>query len=151
MPHKDIAQQTIVEHEVLDHVMASLRSIVDWQVANTGAARKISSLCFVAQALQRHLVRLMDLEEHDGYMSMVTSANPALTETVGALCAEHETFRSEIDQVVSRLERLAPDESTLLDNISEQLLSLLDDVNHHGGEEIRLIQQALLQDEGGEA
>ncbi len=151
MARNDIAQQTVVEHEVLGHVMASLRSIVDWHAADTGTARKLSSLCFVTQAFQRHLARLMGLEEHDGYMSMVTAANPALSETVDVLSGEHERFRTEINQLVSKLECLASDETILLDDISRQLLSLLDEVDRHGSKEIRLIQQALLQDEGGEA
>jgi len=151
MVHNDIAQQTVVEHEVLGHIMASLRSIVQWHVADTGTARKLSSLCFVTQAFQRHLARLTGLEEHDGYMSMVTAANPALSDTVDKLRDEHKKFGEEIDRLVSRLENVASDESTALDDALEQLLALMDDVDHHGSEEIRLIQQALLQDEGGEA
>lgn len=151
MAKNDIAQQTVVEHEVLGHIMASLRSIVEWQVAETGASRKLSSLSFVTQAFQRHFARLMNLEEKDGYMCMVIAENPALSETVDQLRCDHERFRHDIECFNSRLGKIASDESEQLDRISADLLSLLRDVDRHGSQEIQLIQQALLQDEGGEA
>ena len=147
----DIAQQMFIEHEVLGHIMASLRSIIDWRVSDTGASRKLSSLTFVTQAFQRHFDRLMNLEEQDGYMSMVTAENPSLTETVDSLRDEHEVFRSEITRILSRLEHLNPDEYGQLDLASGELLALLAEIDRHGSKEIQLIQQALLQDEGGEA
>lgn len=151
MANNDIAQQTVVEHEVLGHIMASLRSIVEWQVAETGVSRKLSSLSFVTQAFQRHFARLMKLEEQDGYMCMVTAENPALSETVDELRCDHEKFRHEIECYNSQLETIASDECDQLDRISADLLSLLREVDRHGSREIQLIQQALLQDEGGEA
>lgn len=147
----DIAQQTLIEHELLGHIMSSLRSIVAWKVSDTGASRKLSSLTFVTHAFQRHFDRLMTLEEQDGYMCMVISENPALSESVDALCLEHEEFRSEINRLVSQLEHLNPDDCGQVELVSGELLALLSDIDRHGCQEIQLIQQALLQDEGGEA
>src|SRR5262245_65104040 len=106
MDRQDIAEQTRVEQELLRHVMEGLRLSTTWQVPGTDASRKLSTLRFVAGSFQRHLERLLALEEYDGYMGLVRATSPRLGRAADALRVEHEHFRSEARRVAQGLERL---------------------------------------------
>ncbi len=151
MANRDIAQQTLVEHETLKHITGSLRTILSWHAEQTGAARKLSSLRFVVQSFQRHLERLMALEEYDGYMSAVVQAKPRLSAEVQDLREEHGSFRTTLNRLVGRFEQLSPTEQSCFDAACEDLATLLQSVDAHSSREVHLLQDALLQDEGGEA
>ena len=45
----------------------------------------MSTLRFITQSLQRHLERVLALEEYDGYMDLVLHESPRLSNTVAAL------------------------------------------------------------------
>ena len=82
MAHQDIAQQTLLEHGMLNHLTDALRSVIDWKFQGDDFSRKLSTLRFIAQSFQRHLERLMALEEYDGYMDMVGGLSPHLGKDV---------------------------------------------------------------------
>src|SRR5437588_12488067 len=106
MDHQDVARQTQVEHEMLGHIMEALRTAAGWQVRGPDGSRKLSTLRFVAGSFQRHLERLLALEEDDGYMGLVRACAPWLGRATDALRAEHGRFRTEASRLVRRLERL---------------------------------------------
>jgi hemerythrin-like domain-containing protein len=149
MNRQDVAQQTQVEQELLRHIMEGLRISAGWQVQGGNATRKLSTLQFVVQSFQRHLERLLALEEHDGYMDMVVSCAPTLGRATDALRREHDQFRTAARQFVSRLERITPTETAALDAYCNDLLALLDRIEAHNRKEVSLLQEAL-RDEGGE-
>ena len=150
MDAKAVSQQLLVEHEMLMHVTNALRTILDWKGTDTDLSRKLSSLRFVTQSFQRHLDRLMGLEEHDGYMEVVVKAHPELLKEVDALRVEHEQFRNGLNRIVYRLEGLGPAEHEPFEQVCEKLKSLLEQVDLHSGKETELLQNALLTEEGGE-
>ena len=76
MDRQDIAEQTRVEQELLRHVMEGLRLSTTWQVLGPDASRKLSTLRFVTGSFQRHLERLLALEEYDGFMDKVLACAP---------------------------------------------------------------------------
>src|SRR5262249_62335028 len=90
-----VAQQMQVEHGLLQHLIQGLRATAAWPVPGPDASRKLSTLRFVAGSFQRHLERLLALEEYDGYMGLVRATSPRLGRTADALRVEHEHFRSE--------------------------------------------------------
>src|ERR1700722_8590088 len=102
----EITEQIRVEQELLDHLMHGLRSTAAWRVQEPDASRKLSTLRFITQSFQRHLERLLTIEEYDGYMVLLRSAVPRLAQTTDALQDEHYQFRNEARWIVQRLERL---------------------------------------------
>ena len=66
MDSHEVAQQMQVEHGLLQHLIQGLRATAAWPVPGPDASRKLSTLRFVAGSFQRHLERLLALEEFAG-------------------------------------------------------------------------------------
>jgi hypothetical protein len=147
---QDIAQQTQVEHELLRHIIEGLRRTAGWQVPGPDASRKLSTLRFIAQSFQRHLERLLALEEHDGYLEMVRRIAPWLSRAADALGAQHDAFRGEARRLVERLERPQATEAPGLDEVCAGLPRLLDRIEEHSRKEVALFQEAIAREDGGE-
>jgi hypothetical protein len=145
-----VAQASQMEHQILDHVKQALRITLDWKAPAISLPRKISSVQFTMKSFSRHLLRMMDLEERDGYMTVVVEEKPNLDCRIKRLQREHQAFRA-------RLEEMAPDVAALpalaeddFEFVCTQIEELLDRVDQHDVEEIELLQDTLLCDEGGE-
>lgn len=149
MDHKAISQQMLIEYELLAHLESALRNLLQWASHGQDLPRKLSSLRFMTQAFQRHLERLMTLEEHDGYMEVVTESRPTFSPKVEALRAEHDTFRRDLRRVTARLDRLTPEDPQPIGQVSDELGSLLSRVEVHGRKEVDLLQESLVQEDGG--
>jgi hypothetical protein len=149
MDRQDIAQQIQVEHELLKHVMEGLRISAGWQVSGPNGSRKLSTLRFVAGSFQRHLDRLLALEEHGGYMDLVSASAPHLGRATSTLRAEHDGFRTEARNFVHRLEQLHVTDLAALDQVCADLHVLLGKIEAHNKKEVALLQEAF-RDEGGE-
>jgi hypothetical protein len=148
MDGQDVARQTQIEHEMLGHLIGGLRVTAGWKVPGPDASRKLSTLRFLAQSFQRHLERLLALEEADGYMGLAMGASPQLARATAALRAEHDRFRAAARRIVQRLESAPAEEA--LGGASDELLALLADVEAHSRKEMALIQEAFGRDGGGE-
>jgi hemerythrin-like domain-containing protein len=148
--HIAISEQVLVEHKILAHIVGALRTTLDWKFHGANLARKIESLRFVGQSLQRHLDHLTGLEEHDGYMSVILESHPELNDEVEALRQEHGQFRKGLRSILTKLRLVQPTDDLTLAKISEDLLALLKKLDEHSHKETGLIQHALLQEEGGE-
>jgi hypothetical protein len=139
-----------MEHQILDHVKQALRVTLDWQVPAVGLPRKLSSVQFTLKSFQRHLERLMDIEELDGYMVVVAETKPHLAVRVERLAHDHDQFRCEIRHLLPEIESLSEYESEEFERICEEITELLACVDRHDEKEIELLQETLLFDEGGE-
>jgi hemerythrin-like domain-containing protein len=145
-----ISEQVLVEHTILAHIVGALRATVGWKHQGVDLTRRIGSLRFVGQSLQRHLKHLIGLAEENGYMSVVLESHSELTDEVEALRQEHGQFRKGLSRILTRLRRVQPTDQLTLAKISEDLLALLKELDEHSHKETGLIQHALLKDEGGE-
>ena len=150
MDRQDIAEQTKVEQELLRHVMEGLRLSTTWQVRGPDASRKLSTLRFVTGSFQRHLERLLALEEYDGFMDKVLVCAPHLGRATAALRGEHDGFRSEARRVVQQLERLPATDPAALEKVGGALVALLGRIEGHNRREMALLLEAFGRDEGGE-
>jgi hemerythrin-like domain-containing protein len=150
MEHRAIEEQVMIEHETLAHVVSALRTTVSWKITGSDISRKLSSLRFVAESFDRHLRRLLELEEADGYMKVVITERPEMTDTVRALRSEHVEFRTAVKDLLNRLHKVEPTDLRSFAVISDDLSGLLDKLDEHHHKEQGLLQEALLQDEGGE-
>jgi hypothetical protein len=150
MDRQDIADQTRIEQELLRFVMEGLRLSTTWQVQGPDASRKLSTLRFMTGAFQRHLERLLALEEYDGFLDKVVACSPHLGRVTVALRAEHDGFRTEARRIAQHLERLPGTDQAELEKAGGELRALLDRIEGHNRKEIALIQEAFERDEGGE-
>jgi hemerythrin-like domain-containing protein len=149
MDSQDVARQTKVEHELLQHLIQGLQATVAWQMPEPDASRKLSTLRFIGQSFQRHLEHLLAIEEYEGYMGLVQQSSPRLGRTIDALKTQHEHFRTEAPRIVLRLERLSNTDLAGLGQVCDDLLTLLGQIEEHNRKEMALIQEAFKQDEGG--
>ena len=150
LDHHELAQQTQVESGLLQHLINGLRAALAWEVRGDDFSRKLSTLRFISGSFQRHLERLMTLEEVDGYMDLVLETKPFLSKSVGCLKQDHEGFRSSTRDVVCRLAIVHPTDPITFAEICDDLAELLNKLETHGRKEVKLFQEAFEQEEGGE-
>ena len=139
-----------MEHQILDHIKQAMRVTLDWKVPSVGMRQKLSSMQFTLKSFQRHLERLMSMEEQDGYMLLVAETKPNLSVRVERLAADHQNFRSSIEHLLPEIEALSEYNSEGFEGICQQIYDLLNRVDQHDHEEIELLNDAFLCDEGGE-
>ena len=145
-----IGRQALLEHQILQLVTSALRLSLEWEVGSVGFDKKRSSVRFTAQSFQRHLERLMTLEEGGGYMQFVRDRQPGMYEAALALRREHDEFRHNLVQIIAALEELPDDDLEGLGEACRQLETLLQRLDQHHLREIDLIQETVNCDVGGE-
>ena len=150
MDQQGTPQQVLIEHQMLNHITSALKATMHWEYQGTDFSRKLSSLRFVAQSFQRHLKRLMALEEVDGYLAVVLESRPQLNQEIEALRQEHDQFRHALPRIMGRLQRVSPTNRESITKILDELTALLEKLDAHGRKETSMLQEALLTDEGGE-
>lgn len=150
MKSPNTAAQTLVEHEILQHVGRALEVSLDWKVAEVSFPRKLQSVRFTAQSFARHLERLLALEEDGGYMEAPQSCKPHWAEAISALKRQHDGFRAQLDGLMPALENPQIGEASF-DRLCHQLRGLLADLQAHHARENTLLMEMLYEEEGGEA
>jgi len=150
MAHTDLAQQTLVEQNMLMLLTEGLRNTLAWKVQGTDFVRKLSTLRFVTQSFQRHLEHVLALQEYDGYMDLVLQISPQLGNVVDALRLEHDQFRKDASHIVHQFEHVLPTDGDSFARICAELDGLLNSLDVHNKKEVTLVQQAFAQDEGGD-
>src|SRR5580658_2751240 len=119
--HHDIAQQIHVESGLMNSLVEGLRAILAWKIQGDDYTRKLSTLAFVSKSLRRHLERLMNLEETDGYMDVVVDTKPNLGNVVDHLRQEHDRFRHATHRIVCRFEQLSSTDQDAFDKECDKL------------------------------
>jgi len=150
MTNQDIAQQISIEHGMLKNITDALRLALGWQMQGDDLSRKLSTVRFISQSLQRHLEHLMALEEYDGYMDMVAESTPHLARRVDGLRQEHDQLRRLVNRIVPRLERTSHSDHAEVGKLCVELVGLVDKLDEHNKKETALLQEALGRDGGGE-
>ena len=148
--YSQIAQQTMIEHQTLKHVMDGLQIVLTSQVSAAGMARKLTSLRFVVSSLHRHLEHMLNLEESGGYMPEVVAMSPQFAKEVKALRQQHDEFRETLRHIVAELEAVTADDTQRITATCERLSDLLNQLDKHSRTETGLVQEAFLREEGGE-
>jgi hypothetical protein len=126
-----LLEQTSFECDLLAHIAQAVRRTLDWGVADQGFARKLSTVRFVIHSFQRHLERLLDLEEEPEYLDLVGLADQGLAPAEFAGREEHDAFRHRLADIVPRLQRLDPSDQTGFAALADDLRELLDRVDDH--------------------
>jgi hypothetical protein len=150
MNQHEIAQQTTIESGLLRNLVEGLRTTMAWDVSSDGFDRKLSTLQFIGKSFQRHMERLMGLEEFNGYMDIVLETKPSLSKAVEACRRDHDQFRQDARRIVQQLSQIAPTDHAEFDKVCAGLSALLDQLDSHTLCEAKLFQEAFKSDEGGE-
>jgi len=150
MAQDDVARQAYIEHEMLKHIAGALRATMEWKLTGEDLSRKLASLRFIGESFQRHLEHVFDLEEYDGYMAVVTESHPHLHDKTASLRQEHDQMRRNLRGCLHSLRHLESDDAASFDELCQGLLAVLDRLNDHNRREMKLIQEALTCDTGGE-
>lgn len=147
---KSQANAAWMEHEILNHVKQALRVTLGWKVPPEGLPRKLSSVQFTLKSFQRHMERLMNIEEQDGYMTFVEEIKPNMHFRIDRLVDDHHSFRCAMDSLIPKVDSLSEYCENEIETVCGEIYELLDKVDHHDKEEIDLLQESMSYDEGGE-
>jgi hypothetical protein len=141
---------SLMEHRVLGHVKQALRVTLNWKAPSVSMPRKLSSLKFTIKSFQRHLERVMTIEEEGGYLSEVVERKPFLQAQIDRLAGDHERIRRRVRELVPELSSINEWDDKRFQEVCNEIGRLLDEVDAHDAVEIELLQDTLLMDEGGE-
>jgi hypothetical protein len=139
-----------MEHQILQHIKEALRVTLHWVAPEVSLPRKLSSLQFTTKSFQRHLDRLMAIEEEGGYMADVLDGKPYLQDRIDGLASDHARFRDRLRHLMPELSALNDWDRPRFVEMCEELAALLDEIDHHDAREIELIQESAVLDDGGE-
>ena len=144
------ANASWMEHQMLEHIKNALRVTLGWAAPAVEIERKRSSVLFAMKSFQRHLDRLMGIEEEGGYLFMVSDTKPNMEEQISRLREEHDAFRREVAQLIVVVSEITDWQEEEFEHACRDIKSLLNHVDKHDQAEITLLQETLLFDEGGE-
>ena len=139
-----------MEHQVFEHIKQALLVTLNWQAPAVGIPRKLSSLQFTIKSFQRHLDRMVSIEEEGGYMAEAMDAKPHLQNRVELLAKEHIRFRDRLRKIMPELNEIKEWDEERFEQVCKDLRSLIADVDRHNQREIELLQESTLVDEGGQ-
>lgn len=139
-----------LEHQILEHIKDALRVTIDWQAPSVSMPRKLDSVRFTFLSFQRHLERTLTTEEENGYLTDVIESKPTMQTKVDRLEKDHAIIREHLGLVLPALNDLNKWNQSNFEVVCQDIRSLLEEVDQHDRQEIELLQESLLWDEGGE-
>lgn len=140
MSHRAIAEQALVEHQLLHHITAALRITLDWHYRGHEASRRLSSLVFIAQSLRRHVERLLAFDDDPEYVAVLVELHPHLRGQLPDLRQQHAAFREELADTVDQLEEARPEDQITVGNLCEDLRALVRAVEQYSHDEMALLK-----------
>jgi hemerythrin-like domain-containing protein len=144
------ASTACMEHQILEHIKQALRVTINWHAPIVSMPRKLSSLQFTIKSFQRHLERVIAIEEEGGYMADVLDAKPYLKDRIDRLAGDHARFRERLRRLIPELNDIKEWEEPRFDLVCDGLRDLLDGVDQHDAREVELLQESITLDDGGE-
>lgn len=144
------SERLATESDAVQNLKAALREAISWDARVVGMKRKVQGVRFVIEALERHLRRLMDLEEREGCLAWIEEAKPSYCTRLAALNAEHDRFRMRLQEIVPLWENAAMLDLDAFNDLCDSVRSFLASIERHEMRERDLMFSALCDDEGGE-
>ena len=139
-----------MEHQVFEHIKQALLVTLNWEAPAVAIPRKLSSLQFTIKSFQRHLDRVISIEEEGGYMADAMDAKPHFQDRVEQLAGEHRRFRERLRTLIPELNETKEWDEAHFEAVCDKLRELIDDVDRHNAREIELLQESTSVDDGGE-
>ena len=116
----------------------------------TSGPRKLSSLQFTIKSFQRHFDRVVSIEDEGGYMKDVLDYKPYMEERIGQLARDHVRFRERLRKLITQLSEIKEWDEPRFEEVCEDLRSLIEAIDRHNEQEVELLQESMLVDDGGE-
>ena len=142
--------QTAQSSQSVDQDLERLRTTLATAAECSAGPPQLAAVQSQTRILKRHLNRLFDLEELDDYLQFVVARHPHLDPQVAVLKAEHSEFRTIINGLIERLDRLEAEDQKQFDDVCLDIHSVICRVLAHGRAEGQLLSKSLGRDEGGE-
>ncbi len=139
-----------MEHQVFEHIKQALLVTLNWQAPAVSMPRKLSSLQFTIKSFQRHFDRVISIEEEGGYMADVVEAKPYMHERIAQLTGDHVRFRERLRKLLPQLNDIKEWDEPKFEQVCDELRTLIADVDRHNQQEVELLQESMLVDDGGE-
>jgi hemerythrin-like domain-containing protein len=150
MPYRLVSEQMLKEHEVLAQLSDALRTAIRWG-QHGDLQRKMSAVHFLTESFQRHLERMLELEERGGYLQMIKQSHPEFERQADVFRKEHQQFRETTERLLQAMNGSPEPASAEAELIFAELTSLLEQVDGHNKRELDLLQQIILHQHGGGA
>lgn len=144
------APTACMEHQIFEHIKQALLVTLNWQAPAVGLPRKLSSLQFTIKSFQRHLERVLKIEEEGGYMADAMDVKPYFQDRVEHLAKDHAMFRDRLARIMPDLNETKEWDEPRFERVCAELRALIADLDDHNEREIELLQESALVDEGGE-
>lgn len=139
-----------MEHQVFEHIKQALLVTLNWQAPSVSMPRKLSSLQFTIKSFQRHFERVLSIEDEGGYMRDVLESKPYMEERIEQLARDHARFRQRLRELMPQLNDIKEWEEPRFEAVCEDLRSLIAAIDRHNEQEVELLQESMLVDDGGE-
>src|SRR5215210_4490167 len=144
------ASTACMEHQVFEHIKQALLVTLNWQAPSVSMPRKVSSLQFTINSFQRHFDRVISIEDEGGYMKDVLECKPYMEERIEQLARDHAHFRERLRKLIPELNDIKEWDEPRFEQVCEDLRSLIANIDRHNEQEVELLQESMLVDDGGE-
>ncbi len=139
-----------MEQQVFDHIKQAVLVTLNWQAPAVSMPRKLSSLQFTIKSFQRHFDRVVSIENEGGYMTDVVEAKPYMEERIKHLSQDHVRFRDRLRKLMLELDEIKEWDEPRFERVCGDLRSLIAEIDRHNEQEVELLQESILVDDGGE-
>jgi hemerythrin-like domain-containing protein len=144
------ASTACMEHQVFEHIKQALLVTLNWQAPSISMPRKLSSLQFTIKSFQRHFDRVISIEDEGGYMLDILECKPYMEERIEQLARDHVRFRERLRKFIPELNDIKEWDEPRFEQVCEDLRSLIAAIDRHNEQEVELLQESMLVDDGGE-
>jgi hemerythrin-like domain-containing protein len=149
MPYRLLSEQMLKEHEVLARLSDSLRTAIRWG-QHGDLSRKLAAVQFLTESFQRHLERMLELEEQGGYLEMLEKSHPQFQSRAATFREEHQQFRESTQRLLRGMgQSIVPTQSDVESHFNE-LTALLEKIDTHNKRELDLLQEMILHHQADE-
>jgi hypothetical protein len=94
------------------------------------------------ESFQRHLDRMLEMEEHEGYMDVVQEQQLPYLPQIAEFRGEHNQFRTRLGELMDRTtDSLSEAEA---EPLFSELTTLLEQIDGHNKKEMNLLQEIIL-------
>jgi hypothetical protein len=146
---REVATQIKLEHRLVGCAEDALWLSLEAEMEEERLGVWVERVVFLVDCLSRHIQRLFGIEESGQYLIEVADARPDLTPQVSALQSDHFRLCAGLSKLRGDLNNLDIVNLAHLIQLRHEIRKFLLELDGHKGNEIALIQEALLADLGG--
>jgi Hemerythrin HHE cation binding domain len=148
--HESTGSIACMEHQIFEHIKQALLVTLNWRAPAVSMPRKLASLQFTIKSFQRHYERVITIETEGGYMADVVESKPYMQERLDQLQKDHDRFRERLRKIMPELNDIKEWDEPRFNGLCGELRQLIENIDRHNLQEVELLQESMLVDDGGE-